>query len=238
MTARVAHSRSWQIFHVLGPAAKPAIPALIQLLQETNRDIAGIAGVDLTCMGPAVIPAMIELLTNQNVQLRVGAATTLMGIGPDFRAQMSPAVPILIQRLNDEDFQVRSRAANVLIIFDEDASEIVPALVAAIKQETNTYALFSIARSLGFLGTNAQAAVPVLVENMQTDQSGRARFELNALRRISPDVAAVYYQKLNMAQTNPPPDASISNLYYNYFGKGVPFGSPRRGFGPGRGQFF
>jgi hypothetical protein len=31
---------------------------------------------------------------------------------------------------------------------------------------------------------------------------------------------------LRAAQTNPPPDEAVSNLYYNYFGKGKPMGEP------------
>lgn len=228
MSERAARARSWRIFHTLGPAARPAIPALIQLLQDTNREIAAIASSDLICIGPEVIPPMIELLTNQNARLRAGAAMTLTGLGRDFQAQMRPALPLLLRCLNDEDLQMRVRAAYTLEMFEGDAPAIVPALIESLKRETNAYVLMSVGRALASFGTNAQAAIPVLVEDMRSDESGRARFDLMALRRISPEIADAYFQKLNMARTNPPPDASISNLYSNYFGKGWPFGSPRR----------
>jgi len=67
VSADTAHQMGQEIFGVLGPAAKPAIPALIELFQ--NKDTLLVyynVTTDLAWIGPDVIAPLAEVLTNRN----------------------------------------------------------------------------------------------------------------------------------------------------------------------------
>lgn len=76
-SARKAHMRSWQLFGVLGPVAKPAVPSLVSLLEDEDHEVVITAGADLIAIGADAIPPLTAALTNQNVQIRERAAAIL-----------------------------------------------------------------------------------------------------------------------------------------------------------------
>jgi HEAT repeat protein len=65
-------------FRVLGPTAKPAIPALTGLCLK-GRNVGYVTSA-LAEIGPDAAPPLMQLLTNQNPNVRFGAAAALQSL--------------------------------------------------------------------------------------------------------------------------------------------------------------
>jgi arylsulfatase A-like enzyme len=89
-----------------------AIPLLVRRLRDAGTQAAREAAAEqLVQVGPEVIPALIELLTDDYSHVRWWAAEGLGWLGPDAKL----AVPALGRTLRtDEEMTVRWRAANAL----------------------------------------------------------------------------------------------------------------------------
>jgi len=127
----------------------------------------------------AVVPVLIEAMTNANPRVRVGAVIDL-GYR---RSSANGVVQSLLNRLADHDAIVRSAAAISLGKFPSQADLIVPALVVCLR-DTNSSVQESAAQSLGCFGANAKVAVPQLVEMVGVLGSGSVA--AGALRSIDP----------------------------------------------------
>ena len=73
------------------------------------------------------MPALIQVLQDQNWDVRNSAAMALGNIGKD-------AVPALIQTLQDQNWDVRGNAANTLGEIEEGAIDAVPALITGVAE--------------------------------------------------------------------------------------------------------
>jgi bilin biosynthesis protein len=206
ISANDLHQRSGEIFRILALDAKPEIPVLIKLLENKDQGVAGAAADDLCNIGPDAVAPLTAALTNSNAQVRRYAAS-LLG---DFPPAATSAVPALALCLSDQDFQVRGAAAFTLgQIGTNSPTLVVPALVDALKKETNSesFCARSLIRALGRFGTNAETAVPVLkniLESQQptplSDQPGFAA--MFALNKIDPETAKPYMTKWKASVSN------------------------------------
>lgn len=79
-----------------------------------------------------------------------------------------PAVPPLIQSLDDPNPLIRYRAASVLARIGPDAYEAVPALVRHLN-DVDFSVRREAARALGQIGPLASEAVPQLIEALRSD---------------------------------------------------------------------
>jgi HEAT repeat protein len=80
-------------FTILGPMAKPAVPALINLLKEKDSEVAFLAASALGRIGPAAsnaVPALIMNLDSQDFAVRYMATNSLRRISPS--AVLNPPV--------------------------------------------------------------------------------------------------------------------------------------------------
>jgi len=119
------------VFQAMGPNARPAVPALIGLLQEKSGNTQGYAARALGAIGPAAaaaIPALAGLLDDKNQFARVSAAEALGHLGPS-------AVPTLIQALQNRDWLVRAKAAQGLAALGSAATPAVAALKEKLQDE-------------------------------------------------------------------------------------------------------
>ena len=122
-----------------------AVPAFIKLLKD-ERDEDGEARCNaadyLGMLGPkanAAIPALTELLTNENREIRVVGALALWKISHDAKT----IVPVLIELLkyeevffgNDKGATVRWTAAMALAEIGPEAKAAVPALSNLLKDK-------------------------------------------------------------------------------------------------------
>jgi HEAT repeat protein len=97
----------------IGPEAKEAIPALIEMIRQTrNHDRKTLLGCNhaLLAMGKEIVPYMISLLKDDEWEMRRGAAWILGKVGPDAKA----AVPALTEALKDPNPAVQKKAAEAL----------------------------------------------------------------------------------------------------------------------------
>jgi HEAT repeat protein len=81
-------------------------------------------------------------------------------------AAAKPAVPALIELLQDKDKEVRASAATCLSLIGPDAKDAVPALIQALNREGNGWGpvLIDSMMALGAIGAEPQTVVPLLLE--------------------------------------------------------------------------
>lgn len=154
----------------IGPAARDAVPALIELLK--SRDV-------------AVLPpdeSREDDVDNPPVPLRLAAAVALGGVGPPARA----AVPDLVRSLADQDPTVRAEAAWALGEIGAEAVTSIPALVKLMEQEPDDLVADAAVHASGKIGAKA---VPALAARVKVgDGDTRIRF-VTALGEAGPDAA-------------------------------------------------
>jgi hypothetical protein len=149
-----------------GPAAKEAIPALIQTLRtEADFGIRLASASALAATGADAVPALTQVLVDGEVReierstygKLYPVVSALNKIGPAARA----AVPALVRVLGDANNSVRETAAEALGAIGPDASSAVAALIAVLGDPDWTVRT-NAARALGQIGRAAQVAVPAL----------------------------------------------------------------------------
>jgi HEAT repeat protein len=102
----------------IGPASKPAIPHLLKLMEDTDTSVREDA---ITSLGQihlepeVVVPVLIKNLKRSTSRATIYALR-------DFGGDAKPAVPDLVQCLNDENEYVRFAATNALKQIDPEAA--------------------------------------------------------------------------------------------------------------------
>ncbi|MFQ5796574.1 MAG: HEAT repeat domain-containing protein [Candidatus Bipolaricaulia bacterium] len=94
----------------MGPAARDAVPALVEALGDPQSLMRRHAAEALRRIGPDAVPALIEALMDRDWRVSQAAAWALGEIGPDAR----DAVLALTEALQDELYFVREAAAEAL----------------------------------------------------------------------------------------------------------------------------
>jgi HEAT repeat protein len=97
-------------FAVLGEHAYSAIPALTEVLTNTNSTASGCAAHALARIGKPGLDPLIMALKNPNPEVRRNAAEFLLLQGTN----ALPAIPFLQAATNDPDSNVRKPAAATL----------------------------------------------------------------------------------------------------------------------------
>jgi hypothetical protein len=114
----------------LGPEAKSAVPALLEIYNEhrTNYYDSSLTMAQLIAnMGPAAadaVPQFVQATTDANFQIRFNAVNTLAQI----HARPDLSVPALTRSLRDPDETVRGMAALCLADFGTNARSALPEL--------------------------------------------------------------------------------------------------------------
>src|SRR5262249_19301330 len=113
----------WQAVSIasgFGTRIGPAIPALVQRLQDTNEPVALVA-VQVLSQAAKVDPALVVSALASSLQdkrhaVRKATVETLRGLHIEAR----PAVPALRVLLSDRDPRIRDLAANTLDLIELD----------------------------------------------------------------------------------------------------------------------
>jgi hypothetical protein len=121
-------------FKMLGPTAKPVVPELIKLLEDSNTSISVRyeAATVLGRIGPeakAAVPVLLRLLTEPDQYMRIHAASSLGDIGADAER----VVPALVGNLAHSNRELRYVAAVSIRKFGARAESALPALRQAGK---------------------------------------------------------------------------------------------------------
>ena len=112
----------------LSRIGSPAVPALIETFWGGDSNVHAKAVIALTQIGVPAVPALRETLKDGDAKVRSWAVFALGKIG-------TPAVPALITALGDPDSWVRSRAAWGLVSIGETDPSVVRFLTEALKDE-------------------------------------------------------------------------------------------------------
>ncbi len=155
-----------QILYGMGPAAAPAVPELLALLERapTHRPsrTPHAAALALSRIGPAAVDGVVKLLEHSSAEVRMNAAAALGNPG----AAAAPAVPRLIAMLASEDPEEQMAAANALGRLGAVAADALPALQRLGAVETTQDVLVGHARSA------ARSAMAQIHRAMQTAATG------------------------------------------------------------------
>ncbi|HWX22407.1 MAG TPA: HEAT repeat domain-containing protein [Candidatus Binatia bacterium] len=177
------HHRAVLACNALGPDAKPAIPALVALLNDGYAS--GYVGAALGRIGPEAIVPLIGSLTNSNVSVRVEVAHSLA----NFRRSDPIVVPTLIQCLNDKSSFVRSLAANSLGRIGQEPTVAIPALVLLLN-DGDPQVRWNACLAIAEFKQQAQSArTPLFASLGDPDPSVRGTAAI-ALARIEPENAS------------------------------------------------
>ena len=121
--------------YALAAVGAPAVPALSEALQHTEETVRIEAAYALAQIGDSAesaIPALMERTKDDNVEVRRYLPEAFGSLG----ATAAPAVPALIEMLdNDADKQARFEAALALAQIGPAASDAVPVLANALRDE-------------------------------------------------------------------------------------------------------
>src|SRR5689334_9442211 len=180
--AAILHGRALAAFRTLGPSAKPALPALQEILCKENYAyvMAVIAG-----FGKDGFELLVNELTNKLAEVRCYAAYELSMT--NFAS--CPAGAALAKSLNDKDPDVRCAAAMSLGRIAREPDVSIAALIDALTKDSNSQVRVDAAFALGRYGNQAEKAIPVLKKALK-DEDKKVRDEAAfSLRQIEADIA-------------------------------------------------
>jgi hypothetical protein len=167
-------------------------------IKDTSWDIRRTGAHGLAALGtnaPGAVPALIEIvMRHPDEDGRYLAAFALRTLG----TAAEPAIPFFIQCLTNKVNTIRDEAAIALGGMHHLPEIVVPQLVSYLnfaKSSRSTFECTDAIRSLGTFGTNAKAAVPIMVELLEHSDPQVRTEVTNWLPRIDPEVATKAHVK-------------------------------------------
>jgi HEAT repeat protein len=170
----------------MGEQAKPAVPALVDLVKSPNFSIFTYNVPDtLAAIGGPAVPALAELLENKATpaQMHVFLVQALVRCGPE-------GAPALVKALDHDNLQLRTQVLGSIGQLGPAAKAAVPKLTELAKGGDVPLRFQAIA-ALWQIGPDARPAAAVLVENLKDPNASVVNQSLNALRGIQPDPKTV-----------------------------------------------
>ena len=194
--------RAAQALGRFGPAAKEAVPLLVQALQSPSTEVREFAVDALGRIGlepQTVVPAIVAEadLPPEHINykplapFRRLAARALGRFGPAATA----AVPMLEKALQNEDPLYRVQAALALWKISQHP-QAIPALRAALKRNESETA-FEAVLAVAEIGAGAKAAAPDLVEALNHPDPDVRRAAASALVPLGADQLEPVAQRLS-----------------------------------------
>jgi HEAT repeat protein len=150
----------------------------------------------------AIVPVLIEALKDKNKLVRRPAPEWIVQLPPVLR---KPAIPALIDALNDVDLPTRTWVATALGQIGPDAKDAVPKLVLAMHDQDRDLRRAAMS-ALGGIGPAAKDAVPLLIDRFQREKD---RFErchipliLGQIGPVTPEVLPILLTALKDPEFN------------------------------------
>jgi HEAT repeat protein len=200
--------KAMRILLRMGPAAREALPVLIEGLSHTDARYRQGSARILARIGPdarIAVEALGKALADGDEGVRKEAAAALGSIG---RPDAVRVLPQLIKRLRDSNAQVRRQVAQAIGVLGPEAHPAVNSLQTALGDEDALVRKYA-ARALGVVGLSAAPAVKKLTALVDSDASLEVRREAaTALGQIGPDarpslpalVKAVFSEYLDLSE--------------------------------------
>jgi HEAT repeat protein len=220
----------------LGPMAKPAVPALLELIDEKGQ-ISSVAWQALVSIGDADTAAEIAKLLGdaaKSKSVRCSAAWALARMP----SQSAIAVPALIRVSHDPDAEIRECVASGLKELGTDAGEAAPALRRLLSDEAPkvriaaAVALYAVrgsddeaiktlvresrgpdyhlrteaALELGKVGKQEKAAIEALIANLRDEEPEVRRVAVKELEAVGRPAAVKAMPALEKLLDDPDPN--------------------------------
>jgi HEAT repeat protein len=166
----------------MGPAAYPALPALLLALDSRHDLVVTSAADAVGAIGPTAkdaLPALQKVLTSEHALLRTHAAHNIGRL----EAAAAPAAADLKNALLDKDPNVRREAAHALGKIGPHAKVAIPALIVALNDQEQPVVM-AAAHALSRLGEEAVPALAALVKDPR-----RGRWAVVILSEVGPAAA-------------------------------------------------
>lgn len=166
----------------MGEAARPIIPELISLLENSNRHPIEVDGVvyALNELGPlasSTIPMLQTLLTNSNSSVRPMAQAALI------RMNAAPLSPFLEQLKDTSNMSNWNFASDVVVQLRTNAVPAVPLLILAL-ENTNSQVQSGALYTLGMLHLRPELAVPAILPFIHSTNTITLDSAVDALRQF------------------------------------------------------
>jgi HEAT repeat protein len=190
------------------------VPIYLELLKKKKSRQLAIRALSELAPDETVVPALVGVLKDKNIENRRLAAASLGAMG----AKAREAVPALIAMLQEEEAPDQAEklpplemfpgqrgmgmesAARALGEIGPDAAAAVPALLQALKSNATRSAA---ARSLGKIGPAAKSAVPALIELLSQNNDSQG-YVVEGIGGIGPDAVAAVPALIQLLQNNSP----------------------------------
>jgi HEAT repeat protein len=148
----------------LGRDAAPAVPKLVELLQDRDEAVRAAATDAVAAAGPLDADSATKLaegLTSEDNVVRAQAAEALGTVGAGHSA------PVLVQAVADDNDVVRAKAVEALGKLGEDAADVaVPTLVKAL-HDRDSWVSALAAEALGEMGETGSGVAHGLVRALK-----------------------------------------------------------------------
>jgi HEAT repeat protein len=176
------------VLQTLGPQAKEAIPALRNMLKESDDRTRMMVINVLWTLDPGRraenIAALVELGNSKDPNVR----HDLVQFGLRTTPRIKELAPAFRAALKDASGQTRVQAAQMLWEMEPGAlKEVIAALVAELKSN-NPQGWLAAVQTLAQIGPDAKEAIPALVSAIQRPAAGGYAYQMvHALARMGPD---------------------------------------------------
>jgi HEAT repeat protein len=170
----------------IGPAAKPAVPALVKSLQDELEAVRHAAVFSLGRIGdPSASDAVAKLKKSDNPIQNTLALWTLARLNPGDKQRMTAAVEHLVGNLGGEDRDVAHMSARAIVELDPDPAILRPAMEAAMAKAdaATSQRIIAAYASLG------PKVVPLAIKALNDKDANRRARALMVLGRLGPDAA-------------------------------------------------
>jgi HEAT repeat protein len=131
--AEYCHAKATYGFGALGPAARPAVPALIRLLHDQDKEVRAAAAQCLSLIGADArdaVPALIRALNEEGNGYGPVLLNSMLALGA-IHSEPEVVVPLLVEYLNGsrKDWNYGASAMDALSRYREKAKPAVPAIL-------------------------------------------------------------------------------------------------------------
>jgi HEAT repeat protein len=191
-----------QVLGQIGPEGNDAVVPLLEVLIDAEPNLRNLAGMSLTQIGVAAVPALKDTLGHKDASMRQAAAEALGRLGP----RAKDATPALKERLKDDDVLTRVRSAQALWQIERQDDVAIRALGDAMKNKDVTVRR-AASLVLVQMEHRPKEALPILTAGMKDDdpltrvQCAQAVWDTN---RKTDEVMPVFVAVLKNPKDHPP----------------------------------
>ncbi len=156
------HEVAAQTLFTLGPRATDAIPSLLAAIRKSDKPRRGFFVEAIASTGKPGIPALLELIQDDDQSLQASAANAFTDCTDDAKKL---AAPTLIKLLSDQDLEQRRSAALALRHIGPFAKDGIPVLLKTLEDEDQW--IRETARDA--FAAIGKSAVPYLLEALRAN---------------------------------------------------------------------